>query len=138
MKRHYDQSNSEKKAFHQGLLRFGGRSTAASRQVSKPGIGAVAESSHAETAVRGRERRERARKRERGRDKWGGDLRTAWAFETSKYTPSDLHPTRSHLLILKKQFYQLGPNIQTYKLTESVLILTTSTKGELQDHPSTL
>lgn len=68
----------------------------------------------------------------------GGGPENGMGFETSKYTPSGLHPTRSHLLILKKQFYQLGPNIQTYKLTESVLILTTSTKGELQDHPSTL
>lgn len=41
----------------------------------------------------------------------------AWTFEISKLTPSDTPPpTEPHLLILPKQFRQLGPNIKYMSL----------------------
>ena len=48
-----------------------------------------------------------------------------WALETSKLAPNDtLVPTRPHLLILPKQFHQLGPSIQTCEPMWPVLIQT--------------
>lgn len=53
--------------------------------------------------------KERERKRERGREKRREGEREREAFVTLKPTPSDtLPPTRPRLLILLKQFHQVG------------------------------
>jgi hypothetical protein len=59
----------------------------------------------------------------------------AWTFETSKPTPNGTHfPTRSHLLILPKEFHQLSL-IQTYKPLE-VIVIQTTTRPHLTIQPS--
>jgi hypothetical protein len=66
---------------------------------------------------------EREREREREREE---ELGMVGPFKTSNdilllKTLNDIPPSRPHLLILPKQFYQLGPNIQIYEPMGSIL-----------------
>ena len=90
------------------------------------------ESAHPDLHTTGREGGGRGR----GREKGEAEVWLAWAFETSRLTPSDQLPlTRPHLLILLKQSTNWKPNIFKYKSLSGPHLFKLSQygKGELSN-----